>query len=63
MSLVVRREKKGLNTYVHFGTGNYHNTAKVYTDLSLFTCNKEVAEDAQHFLIWLRVCFSFKWNI
>ena len=50
ISLVVRRERKGLNTYVHFGTGNYHiNTAKVYTDLSLFTCNKEVAEDAQQF--------------
>ena len=50
ISLIVRRERKGLNTYIHFGTGNYHiNTAKVYTDLSLFTCNKEVAEDAQQF--------------
>ena len=50
ISLVVRRERKGLNTYVHFGTGNYHiNTAKVYTDLSLFTCNREVAGDAQQF--------------
>ncbi len=50
ISLVVRRERKGLNTYVHFGTGNYHvNTAKVYTDLSLFTCNNEVAKDAQQF--------------
>ncbi len=50
ISLVVRRERKGLNTYVHFGTGNYHiNTAKVYTDLSLFTCNKEMTEDAQQF--------------
>ena len=50
ISLVVRRERKGLNAYVHFGTGNYHiNTAKVYTDLSLFTCNKEITEDAQQF--------------
>ncbi len=50
ISLVVRRERKGLNTYVHFGTGNYHAvTAKVYTDLSLFTCNAELAEDAQKF--------------
>ena len=50
VSLIVRKERNGLNTYVHFGTGNYHiNTAKVYTDLSLFTCNNLIAKDTQNF--------------
>ncbi len=47
MALVVRADEDGLRRYMHLGTGNYNPaTAKLYTDLSLFTCRPEFGEDA-----------------
>jgi polyphosphate kinase len=50
-SMVVRQEPDGIRRYVHLGTGNYNpKTARLYTDLSLLTCNPEItAEVAQLF--------------
>ncbi|MFG6382675.1 MAG: RNA degradosome polyphosphate kinase [Lachnospiraceae bacterium] len=47
IALVVRKEEDGIRRYVHLGTGNYNDsTAKLYTDLGMFTCSEAIGEDA-----------------
>jgi polyphosphate kinase len=52
--MVVRRESGKLRRYCHLGTGNYHpNTARVYTDYGLFTCDEAMGEDLHELFLQL----------
>jgi polyphosphate kinase len=54
MCLVVRQEGKALRTYANIGSGNYNSvTSHVYTDFSLFTCQKSIAEDTMQLFNFL----------
>ena len=47
ITMVIRREEDGIRRYVHLGTGNYNDsTAKLYTDLGIFTCDAQIGQDA-----------------
>ncbi|OQW96946.1 MAG: polyphosphate kinase 1 [Verrucomicrobia bacterium A1] len=48
--IVVRREPAGIRRYIHFGTGNYNEkTARLYSDVSLMTCDEDFGADASAF--------------
>ncbi len=54
MTLVVRRESDGVQRYVHLATGNYNaSTAKLYTDLGLFTCDQDICADVSDIFNYL----------
>jgi polyphosphate kinase len=63
--LVVRRDHDGLRRYVHLGTGNYHEeTAKLYCDTGLLTCDPEIGRDATELFNYLTTGYkpSRKYN-
>ena len=54
ITMVIRKEKNQIKRYVHLGTGNYNDkTAKIYTDMGVFTSNLEIANDATKFFNYL----------
>ena len=54
VAMVVRQEADGLRSYAHIGTGNYHvKTARLYTDLGLFTCDPILTSDVTHLFHYL----------
>ena len=59
--LVVRRDHDGLRRYVHVGTGNYHEeTAKLYCDLGLLTCDPDIGRDATELFNYLTTGYKPK---
>jgi len=54
MTLVVRKEAEGVKRYVHLSTGNYNiETAKIYTDIGLFTTDEEICADVSEIFNYL----------
>ncbi|QEM68395.1 polyphosphate kinase 1 [Geobacter sp. FeAm09] len=61
--LVVRQDYNGLRRYVHIGTGNYHaETARVYSDLGLLTCDQTIGQDVTELFNYLTTGFMAKRN-
>ena len=54
ITMVIRKEGNKIRRYVHLGTGNYNDkTAKIYTDMGIFTANEKIGEDATNFFNYL----------
>jgi len=61
--LVVRQDYRGLQRYVHIGTGNYHaETARIYSDIGLLTCDETIAQDVTELFNYLTTGFTAKRN-
>ena len=59
VTLVVRRDYSGIRRYVHIGTGNYHgDTARIYSDLGLFTCDDAIGRDVTELFNYLTTGFT-----
>jgi polyphosphate kinase len=59
VTLVVRRDYSGIRRYVHIGTGNYHgDTARMYSDLGLFTCDDAIGSDVTELFNYLTTGFT-----
>ncbi len=59
--MVVRQDYNGLRRYLHIGTGNYHaDTARLYSDVGILTCDQEIAEDVTELFNFLTTGFLLK---
>jgi polyphosphate kinase len=61
--MVIRQDYNGLRRYLHIGTGNYHHgTARLYSDLGLFTCDEKIGEDVTELFNYLTTGYTPKRN-
>lgn len=61
--MVIRQDYSGLRRYLHLGTGNYHHgTARLYSDLGLFTCDEKIGQDVTELFNYLTTGYTPKRN-